>query len=76
MRDMTVLLSKVGKLNADEREVIEFLVDGLLVGQYTYGKLDISSDPRDYIDEFSEEARDGLLYLSMQIVRRRRLKER
>lgn len=56
-------------LGRDELRVIELVVDGLARGRRQYGELRAARDPRDFIAEARDEARDGLVYLAAHLIR-------
>ena len=67
------LLWRAGvQLNATERAVIGRQVERLLVGQQKYGKIDLDTDPRNWLRELSEELLDGLNYIELEQMRRER----
>lgn len=63
------LCAMIGKLGDDEREIIEWIVEGLTQGRITYGQLDAARDPRNWRREALEEVRDALIYAGAALVR-------
>ena len=61
---MSERLARVaGELGADEKRVILFMAERLLMGQGQYGRLDISRDARNWLREGLNEAADLAFYL-------------
>jgi hypothetical protein len=72
--DDSDVVSKLNQLIAeagpDERRVLLFVADRLVnLGQKCYGKLDLSTDPRDGHAELNEELGDALVYLAFVALR-------
>lgn len=57
----------------DIEQVIRQALDKFEAGRLEHGQLDLSSDPRNFIDESIEEMLDAINYLTFQIIRLRSL---
>jgi hypothetical protein len=57
------------KLGQDELRVLLSVARGLVDGQKVYGRLDLATDPRDFVKEALEEVRDALVYVHAQLER-------
>ena len=68
VRDVLFVTHSLHKLAPDELAVVCSVVEGLLQGKRTYGDLDLSTDPRHWQREALEELRDGLVYLTCQLL--------
>lgn len=60
------------KADGDELAVLGEVVKGLKKGLQVYGRIRVDADERDFEQEALEEARDGLIYAAVGIMRRRR----
>jgi hypothetical protein len=62
--------------NEDERAVIVdtalAIARRMLTGRQRYAPLDLATDRRDWLAETSEELADGLAYVQMALLQRRR----
>lgn len=66
------LLESWVQLGSEEREVLTEIAARLLMGQRTYGKLDLERDVRDFVKETSEELFDSCVYMACETIRLRR----
>lgn len=55
----------------DIEAIIRQALEKYETGRKAYGQLDLSGDPRNYIDEAIEEMLDAINYLCFQIIRLR-----
>lgn len=76
MRTNREIADMLGQLGHDERELAEYVIEGLLEGRKSYGELDLDRDPRDWHDQAAQEHRDALVYLACAALARRRAKAR
>jgi hypothetical protein len=60
----------VAGLGPDELRVVMHIVERLRIGRERYGPLDLSSNPKDWRNEATEEFLDGAIYLAMESIRR------
>lgn len=65
-------LVRYERLPEDEREVLCEVLRGLEVGLEQYGALNIDVDRRDWLRETLDEARDGLVYTALAVIKARR----
>ena len=56
----------------DELRVVDRVLAGLELGRQRYGALDLGADDRNWLDEASDESRDGLVYRAMHVEQARR----
>ena len=70
--DRVHLGGRLDRLEADEREIIETLIERISAGRGNYGPWHVDHDPRDYLAEAYFEMVDGLNYLAAQLVRLQR----
>jgi hypothetical protein len=56
--------ARLSACSRDELRVVDRVLSGLEQGRSVYGPLDISRDPRSFIAEAAQEARDLLVYLA------------
>ena len=69
--DLTARLTDAwAQLATEEREVLCRIADRLLIGQTTYGKLDVKNDPRDFAKETGEELYDALVYATLDVMKK------
>ena len=61
--DLCVLLVQLG---SDERRVLAYVAERLLMGQRQYGILDIANDKRDWTKELGEEVLDAAVYAALR----------
>jgi hypothetical protein len=59
-------------LGDDEVRLLVLVGRRLLMGQRSYGRLDVTDDPRDWAREAAEELLDGCVYLACEAMRRGR----
>jgi hypothetical protein len=64
------LAGVVGELGDDEVRVMVTLGRRLLLGQQTYGRLDLATDSRDWRQERTAEIIDLLVYSAFETLRR------
>lgn len=64
------------QLGEDELEVLAEVAEGMAVGRSVYGELRIATDKRNMEREALAEARDGLVYTAVALIRARRARER
>jgi hypothetical protein len=62
------IATRLGACSHDELRVLDRVLSGLEDGRHVYGPLDISRDPRSYINEAAMECRDLVAYLAMHEV--------
>lgn len=70
--DPMSMMERFERLGRDEREILLDLMARLEMGQELYGDLNIDRDPRDWEREAYEEELDGMVYLSIGGIKRRR----
>jgi hypothetical protein len=58
------------KLEPDAVLAVAWLADRLLMGQRYYGKIDIATDPRDWVTERRDEIGDLLVYSAFEELKR------
>lgn len=63
---------KLSRLNADELEAIDLLLEKLLAGKAKYGPLDLDTDQRDWLAEIVGEQLDTAFYVIFALIQRRR----
>lgn len=63
---------KLGQLNADELEAVEYLVDKVINGALKHGGLDLNSDQRDWDAEILAEYADAAFYATFRAIQRKR----
>lgn len=66
------IAGKVALLGADEIDVVEMVIDGLVRGRAVYGELQVAIDNRDLAGEAAAELRDALIYSAAGLLRIRR----
>lgn len=66
------LTARLAKLNPDELDAIDFLVEKLEAGRLKHGPLDLGSDTRDWFAEVCEERADIAHYEAFAIIQQRR----
>lgn len=59
-------------MEKDEHKVIELIRQRLEQGNSDYGDLNIDSDERDFLNETLEELLDGIIYLTIKILQKRK----
>jgi uncharacterized ferritin-like protein (DUF455 family) len=59
-------------MKKDEHKVIELIRQRLEQGNSDYGDLHIDSDERDFLNETLEELLDGIIYLAIKILQKRK----
>jgi len=64
------LLRACEPLGVDELKVLGWIAQRLAQGEQEYGRLDLASDRRDFVQERSEEIADMLIYSGMAELRR------
>ncbi len=64
--DLDATLAALGD---DERRTLAYLAGRLLLGQRTYGAIDLATDPRDFTRERGEEISDLLVYTAFAALR-------
>lgn len=69
---ISMIASACSQLNESELMVLADVARGLTKGISNYGHL-IPGDKRDFGKEAYEELRDGLVYLTVELLKRRRL---
>lgn len=57
------------QLGEDERRVLCYLADRLLTGQMQYGKLDLKTDLRNFVQERKAEVGDLLVYSAFEALK-------
>lgn len=62
------LADQIGTLGHHEREVIEWVIDGLSQGRHVYGGLNLETDQRDWRVEMLQEVRDALVYAACKAI--------
>lgn len=62
---VVAVANRLERCSPDELRVIDRCLAGLELGRERYGALDLGRDDRDWLDEASDESRDGLLYRAM-----------
>lgn len=55
-------------LGTHERKVLLRVGERLILGQRQYGRFEPNKDTRDWIQESTQEALDGCVYLSLQLI--------
>lgn len=63
---------KLGQLNADELEAVEYLVDKVIAGARKHGGLDLNTDQRDWDAEILAEYADAAFYATFRAIQKRR----
>jgi len=66
------LLRAIGPLNADELDVVGWVIERLRLGNERYGPLNVGSDTRDLVKERNEEIVDALVYAGVKAVQEAR----
>ena len=57
------------KLGDDEIRTLVYIAERLLEGQWTYGRLDLASDGRDWKKERAQELADLLVYTAFEALK-------
>ncbi|MDY0004494.1 MAG: hypothetical protein RBU30_24575 [Polyangia bacterium] len=73
--DPMMLAERIGRLQGDEQQILEVILDRLEQGQDDYGPWQVE-DGRDYGEEAFTEVIDGLHYCAAGLVRLRRRSDR
>jgi hypothetical protein len=60
----TNIALRLGACSHDELRVLDRVLAGLETGREVYGPMDIARDPRSFLNEAAQEARDLLVYLA------------
>lgn len=64
------------QLRGDELRVLVTQAERLAMGRKQYGALDIDKDSRDWIEQAVEEGLDHISYLTIELVKLRRAREK
>jgi hypothetical protein len=57
-------------LEPEARKVLLKIARRLQAGQAEYGRMQVATDPRDFMDEVQEECLDTVMYIEMDRLRR------
>jgi len=68
--DLNILALVAGELGPDEVRTLVALARRLLLGQQSYGALDVRTDPRKWQGEARDEALDLAVYLAVDLIKR------
>lgn len=64
------LAATCAELGDDEIRTLAYLANRLLEGQRAYGRIDLETDPRDFVKERGEEIADLLVYTAFDALKR------